>query len=270
MNHAEIQMLLAECGWYSGAIDGDVGRLTWGGAAQAERAFIDRYTQAPNTMPRDRRLIAAGQVALSVLDFEPGAIDGLAGHNTSEALTEWRSAKMGLTAAVPRKPMPGRNHAAQAPYPKQADMESFYGPAGGPACTAGRVDLPYPMIIAWDRSRTIRRFSCHEALAEPLTAIFRDALDHYGLRRIEALELDVFGGCFNHRRMRGGRALSTHAYGAAVDLNPEKNRLRWGADRAQFAHPDYQAFWDIVMTHGGVPAGYAWGKDWMHFQFARL
>jgi hypothetical protein len=149
-------------------------------------------------------------------------------------------------------------------------MGSFYGPAGGPACTAGRVELPFPMVIAWDRGQTISRFSCHELLAEPLTAIFRDTLDHYGLRQIEALELNVFGGCFNHRRMRGGRALSTHAYGAAVDLNPEKNRLRWGADRAQFAHPAYRDFWEIVMTHGGTPAGYAWGKDWMHFQFAKI
>ena len=126
------------------------------------------------------------------------------------------------------------------------------------------------MVIAWNKRQTIRRFSCHEKLAQPLTNIFRQTLTHYGQADIERLQLNVFGGCFNFRKKRGGDTLSTHAHGAAVDLNPEQNQLRWGADRAQFAKAEYEPFWNIVMAHGGTPAGYAWGKDWMHVQFARL
>ncbi|RMC33726.1 hypothetical protein C9E81_15585 [Paracoccus alkanivorans] len=44
------------------------------------------------------------------------------------------------------------------------------------------------------------------------------------------------------------------------NLNPEKNRLSRGADRAQFARPEYEPFWTIVMAHGFTPAGYEWAR----------
>ncbi|WP_254684094.1 M15 family metallopeptidase [Phaeobacter inhibens] len=132
------------------------------------------------------------------------------------------------------------------------------------------MDLAYPIVIEWNKSQTIRRFSCHEKVVQPLTGIFRQRLQHYGRTDVERLGLNLFCGCFNYRNMRGAKSLSTHAYGVAVDLNPEHNQLRWGADRAQFAQPDYVPFWNIIMVHGGTPAGYAWGKDWMRFQFARI
>ena len=126
------------------------------------------------------------------------------------------------------------------------------------------------MRLSWNKRRKLNSFRCHERLAAPLMAVFQQALAHYGPEEIRRLELDLFGGCYNYRKMRGGRKLSTHAFGAAIDLNPDKNRLRWGADRAQFAGDEYIPFMNIVMANGGTPAGYAWGKDWMHFQFARL
>lgn len=271
MKKSDIQMLMAAVGWYSGAIDGDDGPKTWAGVARAEKLQGTNYRDAPSRWSKRRRLIGAGQAALTVLGFEPGIIDGYAGHNTAEALTMWRSEKAGVSASLDRNPISGgRSHRSQECYPRQRDMPAFYGPAGGPQCTSGKVDLAYPMVISWNKRQTIRRFSCHEKLAQPLTGIFAETLKHYGQADIERLNLNVFGGCFNHRKKRGGSTLSTHAYGAAVDLNPEANQLRWGADRAQFARPEYAPFWNIVMAHGGTPAGYAWGKDWMHFQFARL
>lgn len=271
MHVSDIQTLLTEVGWYSGAIDGDAGPLTWAAVAQAEQLQGAEYLEAPARWSRRRRLVGAGQVVLSMLGHEPGSVDGYAGHNTEEALTAWRSAKAGVSVTLDRTPVDApRRHPVQDRYPRQRDMAGFYGPAGGPRCTAGQVDLPFAMILAWNRDQAIRRFACHELLAGPLTEIFRQAAVHYGSSDIERLQLHVFGGCFNHRKMRGGTALSTHAFGAAVDLNPERNRLRWGPDRAQFAGPEYEPFWNIVMAHGGTPAGYAWGRDWMHFQFARL
>ena len=68
--------------------------------------------------------------------------------------------------------------------------------------------------------------------------------------------------------MRGGSRKSTHAWGIAVDLDPENNRLRWGCDRALFARNEYKAFWEIVEDHGATSLGRSANYDWMHFQFA--
>jgi len=263
MNISQVQQLLAKAGYYDGAIDGDPGPQTWAAVAVTER-------NAPNGSEgwsTRRRLVAAGQRVLNAMEYGAGTVDGYAGHNTREALGAWLADLAGLPfKALDREPL----KAFASAYPLQKDMAAFYGPAGGKACTAGVVHLPCHFVIAWNTRQTITSFRCHEKVARPLRAIFQQAHDHYGQKRFLELELNVFGGCFNHRNMRGGSTLSTHAYGAAVDLNPTKNQLRWGADRAQFAGPDYVDWWDIVESHGGVPAGRAWGKDWMHFQFARL
>lgn len=151
-----------------------------------------------------------------------------------------------------------------------SQMTAFYGEAGGADCTAGRVRLPFPFVIAWDKTQRITRFSCHKLLAAPLTEIFSDAADHYGEKEFRRLRLDRFGGCFNYRPIRGGTALSTHAWGAAVDLDPERNQLKWGKDRASLARPEYEPFWKIVEAHGAVSLGRKRNFDWMHFQFAHL
>ncbi|KKN46729.1 hypothetical protein LCGC14_0669980 [marine sediment metagenome] len=271
MHISNVQQLMAAVGWYAGLIDNDAGPKTWAAISKAEAVERGRYSKSPGRWSKKRRLIGAGQAALAVLGFEPGAVDGYDGHNTGEALAAFLSERAGTSSDVSRTPLVGvRSHPAQKKFPLQRDMGEFYGKAGGAQCTAGKVDLPFPMIIAWNRRQKVNRFSCHEKLAAPLTSIYRETLSHYGLVEVRRLELDVFGGCFNHRKKRGGSTLSTHAYGAAVDQNPGKNQLRWGADRAQFARAEYEPFWRIVMEHGGTPAGYAWGKDWMHFQFARL
>jgi hypothetical protein len=70
--------------------------------------------------------------------------------------------------------------------------------------------------------------------------------------------------------MRGGTALSMHAWGIAVDLDPINNQLRWGKDRASFARPEYLPFWKIVEAHGATSLGRAKNYDWMHFQFATI
>lgn len=155
-------------------------------------------------------------------------------------------------------------------YPTYDQMDDFYGPAGGPDCTAGIVNLPISFKLAWDTSKNITSFRCHKKLQTPFKAIFDQAVRHYGETKFRELRLDLFGGCFNHRMMRNGTRLSTHSWGAAVDLDPERNQLRWGRDRASLAKPEYEAFWKIVEKQGAVSLGRQRNVDWMHFQFSRL
>lgn len=155
-------------------------------------------------------------------------------------------------------------------WPTQANVRAFYGEPGGPACTAGMVDLPYRMRIAWAPKDTITRFRCHTKVEKAFERIFAATLTHYGESKIQALGLDLFGGCYNLRQMRGGKSWSMHSWGIAVDLDPARNQLKWGRDRAVFAKPDYAKFWEIVESEGMLSLGRVRNCDWMHFQAARL
>lgn len=153
--------------------------------------------------------------------------------------------------------------------PSYADIEKFYGSAGGKLASSGRAVLPFAFPLAWDTSQRLLSFSCHAFVAKSLTSIYAEAAKHYGEKEFRRLRLDLFGGCFNHRPMRGGTALSTHSWGVAVDHDPQRNQLRWGRDRAAFAQPAYDVWWRIVEAHGAFSLGRAKNYDWMHFQFVK-
>lgn len=155
-------------------------------------------------------------------------------------------------------------------WPTQANVRAFYGEPGNPQATAGMVDLPYPMKIAWDKSQIIRKFRCHAKVENAFESIFQKTLAHYGAAKVSALALDVFGGCYNLRQMRGGTSWSMHSWGIAVDLDPEFNQLKQNHTTAKFAKADYVPFWNIVEAEGAVSLGRSKDYDWMHFQFARL
>ena len=71
-----------------------------------------------------------------------------------------------------------------------------------------------------------------------------------------------FGGCFSFRPQRTGTKLSAHAWGIAIDLNPEINAQGTAGDM------------DPAIIKVFRDAGFQWGGDWqgktrdpMHFQF---
>lgn len=127
--------------------------------------------------------------------------------------------------------------------------------------------IPYPMKLAWDLDVIISKFQCHDAIAARLDKIFSQTLKEYGIQKIQDLRLDLFGGCFNIRKMRGGTELSVHSWGLAVDIDPANNPLRLGKDKAPLAKKEYDKFWEIVYNNGGVSLGKERNYDWMHFQF---
>lgn len=165
------------------------------------------------------------------------------------------------------KPMPKNPPQSQA---TQVFGKVEYGINGKPtdrweARTLTTLDLPYKMRLSWDLSQTVRRISCNRNVKASLATILKQILDYYGsIEAVQAARMDLYGGCYNFRSVRGGQTLSQHAYGAAIDLDPEHNEL---------GNP-----------HGTMPKeviaifernGWTWGggfsrPDPMHFQFLSI
>lgn len=128
------------------------------------------------------------------------------------------------------------------------------------------INIPYPMRLAWDKDVIVNRISCHKLIAENLTNVFYELLKTYGLDTIKDLGIDIYGGCFNFRKMRGGNSWSTHSWGIAIDLDPDNNRLEQKADTARFARPEYKTLINTFYKHGFENLGVERNYDWMHFQ----
>ena len=123
-----------------------------------------------------------------------------------------------------------------------------------------------PCAQAADNPPRLRRPTANDSLRN----IFANTLQHFGLQQVQALRLDQFGGCLNVRPRRGGNTYSVHAWGAAVDLDPVNNALRWDRSRAACAKAAYEPFWKIVEEQGWTSLGRQKDYDWMHFQAASL
>jgi hypothetical protein len=154
-------------------------------------------------------------------------------------------------------------------WPKQdyTSMVNFYGPVGE---NQTRIEVPYKLKLAWAPTTELSRITCHQKVTKSLYTIFENTLKTYGDKEIVRLKLDLFGGCLNVRKMRGGSAYSIHSWGAAIDLDPDNNQLKWGKDRASFGKKEYDEFWKIVEAEGATSLGRERNFDWMHFQFAYL
>lgn len=107
----------------------------------------------------------------------------------------------------------------------------------------------------------------HKDTAAAFTNVFKDILAHYGLEKIKELGINKYGGTYNCRPMRGGKNWSTHAWAIAIDLDPERNRLKESHKTARFARLEYQPMIDIFYKHGFISLGRERDFDWMHFQY---
>lgn len=152
------------------------------------------------------------------------------------------------------------------------------------------VSMPLPspmkMVAAWDKSQAITRIQVHASLAPILTETLIDLWNTARIRAKERLgfpaksyttgQLDaatqeelnkagmnLYGGGFAFRNTRGAGSLSMHAYGIALDFDPERNAL----GSKTWHIPD----WVIVVfaRHGWLSGTkFKHRKDAQHFQFA--
>lgn len=128
------------------------------------------------------------------------------------------------------------------------------------------IKLPYPMRLAWDLDTKITKMSCHKLVADKFIGVFNDLLSHYGYEKLVELGIDLFGGTFNFRKMRGGSEWSRHSWGVAIDLDPARNQLKETSKTARFARPEYKPMIDIFYKWGFVGLGREKNYDWMHFE----
>jgi hypothetical protein len=128
------------------------------------------------------------------------------------------------------------------------------------------ISTPYPLTLSWDLAVQIKRITCHKLVAPSLSRILSEILAHYGsVNAIKTARMHLFGGCYNYRRISGGGRLSTHAWGAGIDIDPDRNPL--GVPHSESTGMMPLSVVEIFERHG-----WKWGgrfvsrPDCMHFQ----
>lgn len=272
------QRRLQENGYEPGPVDGDLGPRTEAGL---DRMLDDRgsdlkakYREDIVSGSRKRKLTAYVQLLARDADVEVGPVDGLWGPQTNYAYdtlqhiddygeppVQWRDSRE----------IPNPNG---WPVETEDALTDYYGRPGGsfddPNPPLTTLDLPYRHRLSWDQRQIKTRIRCHERVADSLRRVLTNVKNHYGEERIKELRLHVLGGVFAPRTKRGGSGWSTHAWGIALDYDPEHNQLPWGRDRAAFAKPEYRAWWGFWEEEGWISLGRTQNYDWMHVQAARV
>ncbi|MBI1649891.1 M15 family metallopeptidase [Hyphomicrobium sulfonivorans] len=158
-----------------------------------------------------------------------------------------------------------------ATWPLQADCKAFYGdPTGtnGKASpkwqSANLVTIKPPWTLRYE-GKAVRGIRVHKKCAESLARVLQAIWERVGQSQdeIDRIGMSVFGGSFNYRPKRGGSSLSMHAYGCAVDFDPDRNG---------FGDPTPEM--DRRVIEEFEREGWEWGGHWskpdgMHFQAAR-
>lgn len=162
------------------------------------------------------------------------------------------------------------------PNQSAASMDAFYGKPdrdgnGVPDRAWEDQNLialvpPWRMVLAWDTAVRLRSIRVHKKAAESLGRVLARVWEAYDRdqAKVDRARMHLYGGCYMFRLVRGGHSLSIHSWGAAIDLDPERNGLGVPYDESKGMMPQtvVQCFMGEGWTWGG-----RWGRpDAMHFQ----
>ena len=262
-----IQEYLKKEGLYSAEIDGICGSKT---LKALDDVLESKYAELPRdwrTWSKNHKLAAYLQLICKDHDIEVGPIDGYWGQRTDFAYDSLLYFRQYGSLPEPWRDIDvSVSNPNNWPMEKDAALVRFYGNVGE---NLTLVEVPYTHRLSWDKKVKLNRYTCHEKVHDSLQRVLGRVLDHYGEEKIKELRLDLFGGCFNKRRKRGGTSWSAHAWGIALDYDPDHNRLKWGRDRAVFASHEYNKWWELWEEEGWLSLGRVANYDWMHIQAAR-
>jgi len=255
------QSELLRKGFNPGPVDGVMGAQT--------RKGIDAFGVLPVSWNDIRKITGVIQFVANELKFDAGKLDGLWGPQTEHAYNTLRHYRLyGNMPLVWRPEEIQETNKNNWPSQKtDADLIAFYGEVGR---NQVYVNVPYPHRLAWDVDKVVNRFYCNARVHDSILRVLTKVKNHYGISEIQRLRLDLWGGCLNVRTMRGGTRYSTHSWGMALDYDPENNKLDWGRDKALFARPEYEPWWQFWEEEGWVSLGRQRNFDWMHVQAAKL
>ena len=287
-----IQQYLKDKKLYSSAIDGDAGSGTMQAVEKLLESEDSSLGYGWKRWDDDRKLVATIQLMCQTQDIETGEVDGYWGQQTDyayESYLYWlKNGKLPplfrdneeeeesieveteedmretTIEAEPRAAAPAIIGSANVwPTSGETALKKYYGEPGS---NLTYLIVPYPHYLAWNTSAKVTRIQCHEKIHDSLDRVLNRVLEHYGEEKIKALRLDLFGGCFNKRKMRGGSRWSLHSWAIALDYDPSHNKLKWGRDKAAFAQSEYEQWWKLWEEEGWTSLGRAKNYDWMHIQ----
>jgi hypothetical protein len=258
------------------------------------KAFLSHGFAAPDA---ERAAIAAynhgvGGVLADIQHGGMAAVDaGTAHHNYSADVLAraafYRDHGFAAGAALAASYVLGASTSAQtniamngsSAWPEEGspELDAFFGPIavnatgdlqpGWEAAHLVSVACPWPLTLAWDQSKRTSSIRCNIKVADSLRGILGEIWDAYNrdYSAIARARMHLYGGCFEFRRKRGLSGLSLHAYGAAVDFDPDGNPMYQPGQPVDIHMPSTVV--DIFKS-----AGWKWGnnfsgrKDPMHFQ----
>lgn len=143
------------------------------------------------------------------------------------------------------------------PWPNSDDasMKRFFGLAGR---ENNLVAIDVTGLGIQYEGKTITKMRCHTKVAVSLKKILEEIS-----ASPFAYVLKEYGGVYNYRPMRGGSRYSKHAWGVAIDLDPDNNGLN--QNWPESASMPFGVI-EIFAKHGWLSAGAFWNRDAMHFE----